>query len=412
MKLNRHSIFLKLNVLFAIALLSITVVFLTFSLISQKRQMGMVFDNSKQIMRLIRTANKINPSELPVMLKEEGFKLIEDKSTILKYATPINKFEKHLPPIFKKRLSKKMQILRFHRDYYYHITLPKFQLLIKNKPQQNSFIWLILIYLTIIAIMIIIYITLRRALKPIKKLESEIQKFGNGDLNINTQSHHKDEIAAVANHFHDAVQKIKTLQDTRTLFLRNIMHELKTPITKGKLSLSLMETNSEKEMLNRIFNRLESLINEMADIERISTQNIQLDIKEHTISDIINEARELLYLETDQIHLDAQERHLHCDFHLFTIAVKNLIDNAIKYSSDETIEITTTEKQLIFTNKGKPLTHKFEHYLEPFYKGELNKINQKGFGLGLYIVSEIVKIHGFSLSYSYTEGNNIFIITL
>ncbi len=51
----------------------------------------------------------------------------------------------------------------------------------------------------------------------------------------------KDEIAALANQFDSAVIKIKSLRDSRQLFLRNIMHELKTPITKGKLATEMIE---------------------------------------------------------------------------------------------------------------------------------------------------------------------------
>lgn len=51
-------------------------------------------------------------------------------------------------------------------------------------------------------------------------------------------------------------KKIQTLQDSRKLFLRNIMHELKTPITKGKLITDLMEDTKNQERLKRIFRDL------------------------------------------------------------------------------------------------------------------------------------------------------------
>ena len=262
-----------------------------------------------------------------------------------------------------------------------------------------------------ISILAFIYLTLKKALTPIKKLELEIKKFGEGSLKIDTKSDKKDEIASVGNQFYNAVEKINALQNTRTLFLRNMMHELKTPITKGKLSLSLMEENSESAMLEKVFHKLDNLINEMADIERISTQNIEIEKKSHRFIDIIDYAKDLLYLEDYQLTHNITDQTLKCDFKLFGIGVKNLIDNGIKYSNDKKITIKADIQSIQFINKSDPLKHKFEVYLEPFYKEPLTLENQKGFGLGLYIVSEIMKIHKFSLDYKHQDGENIFIIT-
>ena len=411
MKFNRHSIFLKLNFLFSIALLSITAIFLIFFFISEKRHMGIVMGDSKHVMRLIHMANRTDITELPSMLHDEGFEIMTDKEKILKSAKTIKyprKFLRHMQKRFKE---KNLEIVKFNSNYYYHVNLPRHKLLIKNKPYQSNFLWILFAYLSIMSILLFTYLALGRSLKPIKKLENEIKKFGEGNLSIDTKSDKKDEIASVANQFHNAVQKIEALQSTRTLFMRNMMHELKTPITKGKLSLSLMEENSEKEMLGRVFDRLEALINEMADIERISTQNIVLDIAPYSVESIINQAKELLYLEDEKIISTLNAQKITCDFHLFTIAVKNLIDNAIKYSNDGKVEIKVDEKSITFINSGDPLKDSFAHYVEPFYKGTLNPINQKGFGLGLYIVSEIVKIHGFSLLYVYSKHRNNFTIS-
>lgn len=406
MKINRHSIFLKLNLLFLIAVFSISVVFFIFMKIGEKRHLSIIMSDSRQVMRMIRTVNKIDP----VMLKEEGYQIIKDKKSILEKATPV-KYPKNLPPRIKKRLqTKKLQILKLHSDVYFYINLPKHQLLIKNRSYPNTFVWILLSYLAVISILLFIYLALKHALTPIKKLEEEIKKFGDGAVDVNTKSDKKDEIAAVGNQFYNAVQKIKTLQNTRTLFLRNMMHELKTPITKGKLSLALMKKSPETLMLGKVFNSLDSLINEMADIEHITTQNVKIGKKKHLLIDIIDHAKELLYLENEQLIHKIADQSISCDFKLFGIAVKNLIDNGIKYSSDQKVEIKADAQSIQFINNASALKYDFEHYLEPFYKGALTEVNQKGFGLGLYIVNEIVKIHGFSLEYKHQNGKNIFTI--
>ncbi len=406
MKINRHSIFLKLNLLFAIAIVSITIIFFIFMSISEKRQFGIVLRDARHAMRIIKN----NPHDFSIALKEEGYKTVQKPEKILNEAKPVA-YPKKLPPFIKKRLlAKKIAILKYNSNYYFEINLPRHHLLVKNRAYLNIFYWLLLAYIAVIGIIAFIYIQLKRALNPIKKLEQEIKKFGEGSVDIDTRSDKKDEIASVGNQFYNAVQKINLLQNTRTLFLRNMMHELKTPITKGKLSLSLMEENSESAMLERVFHRLDALINEMTDIERITTQDITIEKKSHRLIDIVDYAKDLLYLKEHQLTHNISDQTLECDFKLFGIAVKNLIDNGIKYSTDNKVEIKVDIQSIQFINRGVPLQDAFQAYLESFYKGSLTMKNQSGFGLGLYIVSEIMKIHGFSIDYRHHNGKNIFIM--
>ncbi len=406
MKINRHSIFLKLNLLFAVAVVSITIVFFIFMSISEKRQLGIILNDARHVMRIVRN----NPHDFSLALQEEGYKTVQKPEKILNEAKPVT-YPKKLPPFIKRRLlTKKITILKYDSNYYFQINLPKHHVLVKNRAYHDIFYRLFGTYLAVIAIIAFIYIELKRALKPIKKLELEIKKFGDGSVDVDTRSDKKDEIASVGNQFYNAVQKINLLQNTRTLFLRNMMHELKTPITKGKLSLSLMEENSESAMLEKVFHKLDALINEMADIERITTQNITIEKKSHRLIDIVDYAKDLLYLKERQLTHNISNQTLECDFKLFGIAVKNLIDNGIKYSTDNKVEIKVDIQSIQFINRGVPLQDALQTYLEPFYKGSLTTKNQNGFGLGLYIVSEIMKIHGFGLDYKRHDGKNIFII--
>jgi two-component system OmpR family sensor kinase len=93
----------------------------------------------------------------------------------------------------------------------------------------------------------------------------------------------------------------------------------------------------------------------------------------------------------------------------FCVAIKNLIDNAIKYSDDKKVTIKTNDKsEIIFENSGKGLAYPLEDYFEPFFANE-NK-NKNSFGLGLYIVNSILKANDYVLKYEYKDEINIFTI--
>ena len=122
--------------------------------------------------------------------------------------------------------------------------------------------------------------------------------------------------------------------------------------------------------------------------------------------DVIDEALDIAMVDPGQVTISKLEDvSLNADFKLLAIAAKNMIDNALKYSPNKHVNITITRESIKFINKGERLSKELRHYVEPFTKGESA---QKSFGLGLYIVENIIKAHKLTLSYEYKNGLNVF----
>ncbi len=275
------------------------------------------------------------------------------------------------------------------------------------KPYRAQILYIKLIFGSILIVLFIAYLWTISRLNPIKKLKTEIDKFAKGDLNINCVMDRGDEISEVANAFNHAVDEIKKLNNSRKLFLRNIMHELKTPITKGMISAEMLEQSKQKERLISIFQRLESLLNEFIAIEQITVDGSYLNKRIYRIIDIIDEAIDISLVEKNSIEMTIQEdMQLKVDFKLFSIAIKNMIDNGIKYSIDNKVHIFAEDDGIEFLSLGKKLQYDLSYYLEPFTQGSDKKT--KSFGLGLYIVDSILKAHKMELSYTHKNGYNIF----
>ena len=92
------------------------------------------------------------------------------------------------------------------------------------------------------------------------------------------------------------------------------------------------------------------------------------------------------------------------------MALKNLIDNGIKYSSDSKVLIKEQENTFLIISNGLELPKPLEEYFKPFHNDTKN-INH-GMGLGLYIVHSILKMHQMHLEYKYINGQNTFTIFL
>lgn len=262
-------------------------------------------------------------------------------------------------------------------------------------------------YVTTIGILIISFGLIIFRLSPLRHLRRQIARFGEGDLGVSFKMSGNDEIALIANELENTQSKIRSLIESRTLFLRNIMHELKTPIAKGRIASTMLSDPKQKGRFEGIFERLEGLISEFALIEEITSGSQHLEKNEYRLIDIIDDAidRAMIDHEAVIVDVDAQMK-LYADFRLFVTAVKNMMDNAIKYSPDNKVEIRTAGEEIWFSNRGSALRQPLSYYVEPFTKDQPTK---DSFGLGLYIVDAILKEHGFVLAYEYQDEKNNFI---
>ena len=299
-------------------------------------------------------------------------------------------------------------IMIYQNHHYLKVQHVDKILLLKDKDYQPYRYDIIKIIFSLVAIILLAaYVFVIRKLKPLRKLKRQIAKFAAGEIDeVQNVSSGNDEISEVAEAFYDAVSQIKNLNASRKLFLRNIMHELKTPITKGRLAAEMIEKSKNQERLVSVFIKLENLINEFAAVEQV-TSNIALNnIKICRIDDVIDEALDIAMVDPGQVTISKLEDvNLNADFKLLAIAAKNMIDNALKYSPNKHVNITITRESIKFINEGERLSKELRHYVEPFTKGESA---QKSFGLGLYIVENIIKAHKLTLGYEYKNGLNVF----
>ncbi len=268
----------------------------------------------------------------------------------------------------------------------------------------------ILVALLIAILFLFLYIAIMKKISPLKKLNRQILAFANGDMDVKITHKSKDEIGQIGESFDDAIHYIKTLLESKNLFMRNMMHELKTPITKGRIAVEMIDDSSSKKTLIHAFERMNELINELAHVERITTQGLQPKIKTVSAQELMKETQALLLVPPSRFSVELKTDQLTTDSKLLALALKNLIDNGLKYSEgEEQVKIIIDKESIKVISKGKSLEHPLSYYLEPFTQEEKR---QSGFGLGLYIVNNIATRLNYKLHYYYKDGRNVFELQL
>ena len=298
-----------------------------------------------------------------------------------------------------------------HNYLFFHTPFEELMLIDRDINTYGSNKTIKIVFALILLSLLALIYTSYKKLLPLNKLKNEIKRLeeSKGEVSFNfIKENSKDEVSLLAHEFENSINKLNKFKEARNVFIRNIMHELKTPITKGKFLAELPQSSENKELLKTVFYRLESLINEFASIEEILVKKDSIDKKTYFLDDIIDNAIDLLYIAEEKIDFDTKELKIDVNFKLFSIAVKNLIDNGIKYSKDRKISIKTQENSILFISSGEKLPRKLNTYLEPFNQD--TKDPKNSFGLGLYIIHNILNAHNFKFEYEYKEDQNIFII--
>ena len=402
----------KIRIIFVMAIVLLTALFISYFYIQKSYHLE---ENEKRYIQTalfsIKHFSQSSASGVPLsfndknyqfFLKESNFELIKNEE--------IHYIGQHSNLLLKRPLLRtKFMIWSYKEDLYLFIVHPEFKLLLRDTQKVSFPKYILLGYLLSLLFLLGLYFWLIKSLTPLKTLHSKIQRVAKGDLAVSFKSDNHDEIAQVSNAFDNALRKLESLINSRQLFLRTIMHELKTPIGKGKLLNEFLEDKAQKERYAAIFERLELLIEEFSKIEKMLSSSYTLKLVSYNAREMIDQALELMIMDEKEIEkqveiIEEEPFILKTDFELFSLALKNLIDNALKYSPNHKVTIKIYSNKIEIINEGEQFTDNLEEYTQPFNpKGQ-------GLGLGLYIVQNIMTLLKLIISYEYMDKKNIFSI--
>ena len=422
--MKKHAVLITVLFALVVSIVSVSVIFWEFYKLNREQYINHIFTKYSVITQIYREHQQRQSSEIMLeanlavynldvvkkdknlilqrarLLKREGFKSLNTALMVNKNGLYTKNTVTNL----------RASMFEYKKIIFFFIETPKGDILIQdNELKPYSFLNLLWAYSTIFFIINFAFILVLQKLRPLIRLRKKIELYGDGNMNISFKTRSEDEIGAVANELEKTRRKINNILESRTLFLRNLMHELKTPIAKGTIATQMLESQKQRERFSSIFKRLETLVNEFAMIEEVTSLDDKKDFKEYRLLDVIDGAIDMAMVDRESVSVKniTGEIKVHVNYRLYTTAIKNMIDNAMKYSTDSHITILINENnELCFESRGECLQHPLQYYIEPFTKDNPSK---NSFGLGLYLVDSILKAHGQVLAHEYENGVNRFI---
>lgn len=260
---------------------------------------------------------------------------------------------------------------------------------------------LVLMALTGLFMTLISYLFLRNQLRPIRRLAHAAEAFGRG-REIDYKPSGAVEVRAAGNAFLDMRARIERQIETRTLMLSGVSHDLRTPLTRLKLGLGMLDDSADVAAMQRDVDEMQGLLDAFLAFARGDAQ----DDPTEEADPVIIAAQSVDAAVRSGQNVVLREASGHSLIKLRAIAVRraldNLIGNAVRYGRRAEVSVTLLEKSVRFTveddGPGIPRGRR-EEALRPFARLDASRNQDRGagVGLGLSIVADVARSHGGSL---------------
>ncbi len=285
----------------------------------------------------------------------------------------------------------------------------------------NMILWTVLIAaFALIGTGVVSYYTAYRVINPFIEMNHAVLCYSRGDFSTRIPVEGKDEAAQLGKSLNEMAEQLRGLEDTRRSFVANVSHELRSPLTSMKGFLEAMQDGTippenYPEYIGIVLNetrRMVTLVNDLLDLARIESGTIQLNFEVFDVNELIR--RTLLTFEARlienememEVHFAQEQCAVYADPTQIGQVLRNLIDNAIKYSPKgrslsvstysmrKTVYVTVRDTGIGIPQEDVP------HVFDRFYKVEKahTPAPQMGSGLGLSIVKRIIESHGQSIT--------------
>ncbi len=274
------------------------------------------------------------------------------------------------------------------------------------------------------------YPVVRRLTRRLEALERGVETFGRGDLGHRVDDRGRDEVAAVASSFNRAAARVEALVDANRSLLANASHELRSPLARLKMAVSLLEARETGADNRASVPDAAARARLHREIER-NIRELDALVEEVLLASRLDAAREtgprapvaLLPLAAEEAAaFDAlasgEDLSVDGDERLLRRALRNLLENARRYGGAEAPEVTVARRgdriELAVGDRGPgvPAAER-ERIFEPFYRLPGHAEQAGGVGLGLSLVRQIAERHGGRVRVEAREGGgSAFVLSL
>ena len=282
------------------------------------------------------------------------------------------------------------------------------QFLVPKEMVSASSVRLFVLWTTLpsLVLIIIALIFLKNQTRPLVKLAKAAERFGKGDYVNDFRPSGAQEIRKAAYEFDRMAKRINRHLNQRSEMLSGISHDLRTPLTRMKLQLAMIDQKELSEKMSKDIDEMEKMLNDYLQFAKTQTQEgtseINLESLFKEIKDNLNN-KNFEILSIDKIILKGRPNSLKRSF-------ENIIINSLTYGEKVFVEAKkgVNRVMIIFEDDGPGIPEdQYKNVFKPFLDLIGRSLNKSGVGLGLAIVEDIINSHGGNIQLSKSKFNGL-----
>jgi two-component system, OmpR family, osmolarity sensor histidine kinase EnvZ len=283
------------------------------------------------------------------------------------------------------------------------------EFLVPKEMVSTSSIRLFVLWTTLPSIILIIIalIFLKNQTKPLVKLAKAAERFGKGDYVNDYKASGSQEIRKAAFEFDRMAKRINRHLNQRAEMLSGISHDLRTPLTRLKLQLAMLQQKDLSKKMSKDIDEMEKMLNDYLQFAKTQAQESTSTIDLMSLFNSIKnqfEGNKLTILNKESVLLKGRPMALKRSF-------ENIIQNGLTYGNNVVASIQRGNNRaiIIIEDDGPGIPEdQFKNVFKPFFRlDESRSLNQSGVGLGLAIVEDIVNSHGGSIQLAKSKLNGL-----
>ncbi len=248
------------------------------------------------------------------------------------------------------------------------------------------------------------YFAIRWVLKPLRWLKKGVDQVAQGDLSHRVPLKRADELRDLSASFNTMTERLQHLIKSKEQLLLDVSHELRSPITRVKVALALMPESPERASIEEDLNEVDKKITDLLETARALNIKASLHLSRVDLAELIQKTTALFEAGMPEIRIMEMSdlTPINLDAELIGRALKNILDNAQKYSPDDAapIVISASMDELVtiisVQDNGIGIPEEdLDFIYEPFYRVDKARTPQQdGYGLGLSLARNIIEAHG------------------
>ena len=277
----------------------------------------------------------------------------------------------------------------------------------KSKIAPSSVrVFVLWITLPSILLILIAILFLRNQTRPIVKLSKAAERFGRGERVDDLRPSGASEIRKATLEFDKMMKRINKHLTQRSEMLSGISHDLRTPLTRLKLQLAMMDKKDTAKKMASDIDEMEKMLNDYLQYTKSQSQEDYVEINlKNILDDILKnfDTNKYYFVNKDNIKIQGRKN-------LIKRCISNIVENGLSYGNKIFVELRKSVNSAIITvednGPGIP-KNEYENVFKPFYRVDKSRgLNKSGVGLGLSIAQDIVKSHGGNISLSEGKQQN------